>query len=119
MAIRGLRGAITVLQDTKEDILSATKELLQKMLKENKLGIEDIASIIFSTTPDLTSEFPAFAARQMGMDYTPLLCTHEMNVPGSLKKCVRILMHVNTAKTQKEMRAIYLREAASLRPDQK
>lgn len=119
MPIRGLRGAITVSKNTKEDILSATKELLQKMLKENNLEIEDIASIIFSTTPDLNAEFPAFAARQLGMDYTPLLCMHEIDVPGSLKKCIRILMHINTAKTQKEMRAIYLKEAASLRPDQK
>ncbi|MBU1026687.1 MAG: chorismate mutase [Candidatus Margulisbacteria bacterium] len=115
MAIRGIRGAITVDNNNKEEIIEATQQLLAEVVKSNQLKEEDIASIIFSTTADLDAEFPAAAARQMGLNETPLMCTKEIDVPGSLAKCIRILLHVNTSKKQKEMKHIYLRGAVTLR----
>ncbi len=114
---RGIRGAITVTVNSREEILSATRELLETLLKTNQIQAEDVASAIFSTTVDLNAEFPAVAARQMGWKEVPLLCTHEMAVPGSLPRCIRILLHVNTTKLPHEIRHIYLREAVQLRKD--
>ena len=116
-ALRGIRGAITVSKNSRKEILEGTRILLKKVLQENKIHIENIVSVIFSTTRDLNAEFPAVAARQIGMDFTPLLCTHEMNVPQGLKKCIRILLHVNTNKSQRAMKNVYLRGAEALRPD--
>lgn len=99
----------------KKDILAATKELLSEIVKSNQIKVEDIASVIFSATKDLDAEFPAAAAREIGWDETPLLCTKEIEVPGSLEKCVRILILVNSDKTQKEIKNIYLKEAVNLR----
>lgn len=115
MGLRGIRGATTVSDNTKEEIISATKELLQEIAKANQLDIEEIASIFFSVTKDLNAEFPAVAARELGWNDTPLLCAYEIDVPGSLFKCIRVLLHVNTEKSQKEMKHIYLREAVNLR----
>lgn len=117
MKVRGIRGAITVSRNNRQEIVASTKELLQKIVKENKVKIEDIASVIFSVTKDLNAEFPAIAARRLGWIYTPLMCTHEISVPGSLKKCVRVLMHVNSDKAQKAMKHVYLGGAKKLRPD--
>lgn len=117
MAIRGIRGATTVSKNNSEEIIRATKKLLEKIVKANNLKVEDIASVIFSTTFDLNAQFPALAARQIGWLYTPLICTHEMKVKGGLKKCLRILLLVNTDKEQKEMKNIYLGKAKELRPD--
>lgn len=114
---RGVRGAITVEENTAEAILSATKELLEEMVSANEIEVEEIASIIFTVTPDLDAEFPALATRELDWLDTPLLCGQEMAVPGSLKKCIRVLMHWNTVKRPPEIRHIYLREAVSLRPD--
>ena len=117
MFLRGVRGATIAEENTKESIIDATKELLADIIKENDIKIEDIASIFFSVTKDLDAEFPAVAARQLGLSHTPLLCLNEIDVPASLQKCVRILCHVNTPTPQSDIRHIYLKEAKSLRPD--
>jgi len=117
MPVRGLRGAITVEENTKQEILAATKQLLSSMLQENEVQIEEIASVIFSVTKDLNAEFPAAAAREMGWNNLPLLCTYEIDIPGSLPKCIRILIHLNTEKSQSQIKHIYLKEATTLRRD--
>lgn len=117
MMCRGVRGAITVESDDREIILKTTRELLALMIRLNGIQTEDVASAIFTTTPDLVAAFPATAARQLGWLDVPLMCSHEIGVPGSLTKCIRILIHWNTAKAQHEIKHVYLREARSLRPD--
>ena len=116
-AMRGIRGAVTVEHNSAEGIVSATKELLEAIIKENDLNPEDIACAFFTVTADLDAEFPASAAREMGWKYVPLLCATEIDVPGRLGKCIRIMVLVNTEKSQKELKHIYLREAARLRVD--
>jgi len=115
--IRGIRGAITVSRNSKEDIISSTTELLKKILSQNKVKTEDIAGIIFTATKDLNAEFPATAARKIGLKTTPLLCAYEIDVPGSLKKCIRILMLVNSGKPQSSIKHVYLSDAKKLRTD--
>lgn len=115
MALRGIRGATTITLNTKEEVISATKELLAELVKENNLPIEEIASILFSSTKDLNAEFPAVAARELGWHATPLLCMQEIDVPGSLPNCIRILICFNTEKEQNAMQHVYLREAVNLR----
>jgi chorismate mutase len=117
MYCRGVRGATTVAQNDREEILTATRQLLALMVRRNDMSPEDVASATFSTTFDLDAEFPALAARQIGWLDVPLLCSHEMGVPGSLPLCIRILLHWNTEKTQKEIQHIYMNEAVRLRPD--
>ena len=114
---RGVRGATTIKNDTPEEILAATSELLQLIVEVNQLNADDIASVIFTTTTDIISEYPALAARKMGWVDTALICGHEMAVPHGLKKCIRILIHWNTAKSAKEVQHIYLKGAKNLRPD--
>ncbi len=114
---RGIRGAITVEDNDREELLSATTELLQKLLEANQVQAEDIACIFFTTSPDLTAEFPAAAARAMGMDSVPLLCGHEMSVPHGLPRCLRIMMLVNTTRQATEMVHIYLKGATGLRSE--
>ncbi len=115
MRCRGIRGATTVNANTKKDILVATKELLQQMVSANEVDVEDVACIFFTTTLDLDAEFPAAAARELGFSQTPLLCGHEMNVPGSLPMCVRILILFNTEKSAAEVVHIYIKGAKGLR----
>lgn len=115
MWCRGIRGATTVDKNTKEDILSAGKELLQKMVEANGIVPENVACAIFTTTPDLDAEFPAGAARQLGWSHTALLCAQEMNVPGSLQKCLRILILYNTEKNADEIVHVYIKGATSLK----
>ena len=117
MSVRGVRGAITVKSDTSEAIVSATKELLQAMILANNIRIEAIASAWLTTTSDLTAEYPAVAARQLGWVDVPLLCGHEMEVPHGLHRCVRVMLHWNTAKSQRDVQHIYLRGATVLRLD--
>jgi chorismate mutase len=117
IACRGIRGATTVETNTAEDILEATTDLLVALIRLNKIESEDVVSAIFTTTPELTASFPALAARDMGWTEVPLLCAHEMNVPGALRGVVRILLHVNTTRTPAEIRHVYLREARALRPE--
>ncbi len=113
---RGIRGATTVTENTRAEILSATTELLQLIIRQNDLKSEDIVSAIFSLTEDLDAEFPALAARTLGWTEVPLLCAREIPVPGSLGKCIRVLLHVNTTRSQAEMRHVYIRGAVNLRP---
>lgn len=116
--LRGIRGATTVERDDAELVLEATRELLREMLQANGIeAFDEIASIFFTTTPDLSSTFPAEAARELGMDMVPLLCNQEIPVPNRLPRAVRVMMQVNTSRRQHEMRHIYLREAVRLRPD--
>ena len=115
--LRGIRGATTVESNTKDAILEATHEVLTALVDANDLQADDIASAFFSATQDLNAEFPALAARHMGWSNVALTCMQEMYVPGSLPMCVRILIHANTAKTQNEVRFVYLRGARVLRPD--
>jgi len=117
LACRGIRGATTADANTAEDILEATQELVTALVRLNDLHPEDIASAIFTTTPDLTAIFPALAARQLGWSEVPLICSHEMNVPGALDHVVRVLLHVNTTKTASEIRHVYLKRARQLRPE--
>ena len=117
MYCRGIRGATTCDENTRESILEATRELLQRIIAANGLQAEDIASAIFSTTHDLTAEFPAVAARELGWLDTALLCTHEMAVPGSLQRCIRVLIHWNTTRRADEIIHVYIRGARTLRPD--
>lgn len=115
MSVRGLRGATTVAKNDKNEIISATKELLAGLLTANNLQVPDIASVVFTVTPDLLAEFPAVAAREIGWADTPLLCATEIDVPGSLPRCIRVLLHVNSEQPQAEMKHLYLKEAQSLR----
>jgi len=114
---RGVRGATTVEDNEREAILARTRELLDELIQANGIEPDDVASVIFSTTPDLDAEFPALAARQRGWTNVALLCTHEVAVPGSLQKCIRVLIHWNTARRANEIHHIYLHNAAKLRPD--
>jgi len=114
---RGIRGAISVQSNTADKIAEATGTLLEAIVIENEIDPEDIASVFFTVTADLNAEFPAVAARAMGWRYVPLICSTEINVPNCLARCIRVLLHVNTEKSQKEIKHIYLGEAAILRED--
>jgi chorismate mutase len=118
MLVRGVRGATTVEANTVEAIREATRELLAAMLKANEIDAEYVASAHFTMTPDLNAEFPATAAREdLGWTDVAMLCGHEMNKPGALPMCLRILLHVNTEKPARDMRHVYLKGARRLRPD--
>jgi tryptophan synthase alpha chain len=117
VACRGIRGATTVETNTSEDILEATTDLLDAIIRLNDIASEDVVSAIFTTTPEITASFPAMAARELGWTDVPLLCAHEMAVPGSLRGVVRILLHINTTRAPSEIRHVYLRAAGALRPE--
>lgn len=114
---RGIRGATTVDEDTSEAILAATRELLTLIIEANGLDSADVGSAIFTTTTDLTADFPALAARQLGWHDVALMCGHEMPVPGSLSRCIRVLIHWNTPKAQSDIKHVYIRGARNLRPE--
>jgi chorismate mutase len=117
VAVRAIRGAIQVDADVREQVLDATTELLTEVLERNALSSEDLISVIFTATPDLTSEFPAYAARQMGINDVPLLCASEIAVPGAMPRVLRLLAHVETDRSRHDLRHVYLRGAATLRTD--
>jgi chorismate mutase len=117
MKIRGIRGAITVDADDPAAIVGATKRLLRAMIEQNQVELDDIASVLFSLTPDLRAVFPALGAREMGWVHVPMLHFTEIDVPGSLPQVIRVLMHVNTALAQNEVEHVYLEGAKVLRPD--
>ena len=117
MLCRGVRGATTADENSKDAILTATRQLLALMIRINGIEPDHVASAVFSLTRDLDAEFPALAARQLGWLDVPLLCTYEVDVPGSLRRCVRVLIHWNTDKAQNEIRHIYVKDAERLRPD--
>ena len=115
---RGVRGATTAAENTRESILDATQELLEELIEANGLDAEDVGSTIFTTTVDLNAEYPALAARMLGWMDVPLLCGHEMDVPTGLKMAIRVLIHWNTTTPQKDIKHIYINGAEVLRPDQ-
>ena len=117
MAVRAVRGATQVDQDDRDQVLDATTELLQAVLAKNGLQADDLISVIFTATPDICSEFPAYAARQMGITDVPLLCASEIDVPGAMPRVLRLLAHVETERSRSEVRHVYLRGAAALRTD--
>lgn len=120
MAVRGIRGATCVNADTAEEVLAATRELLSEILRANELtDFGEIISAVFTTTPDVVSAFPAEAARALGMCHVPLLCASEIAVPHGMPRCIRVLLHVNTDRSQKDVVHVYLRDAKKLRPDMK
>jgi chorismate mutase len=115
--IWAVRGAITIGEDTPAEILAATRELLQAVLVANHIQNDDLVSIIFTVTPDIRSEFPAVAARQLGLTDTPLTCAQEIAKDGALPLCIRVLIHFYTSMAKAEIKPVYLREAIRLRPD--
>ncbi len=116
--VRAIRGAITVEANNVESIDTATLELLNTMIKANEIVNNDIVSVIFTLTPDLNAEFPAKSARvNLGWDDVPMICTSEIPVPGSIPKCIRVMITFNTLKAKEKIKHVYLKEAEKLRPD--
>lgn len=118
MTVRGVRGATTVTEDTREAILEATTELITEIVSANGIDKDDLASVQFTTTTDLVSEFPAVAARMLGWVHVPLLNSHEMAVPHGFPRCIRVLMMWNTDRAPQDVKHIYLRDAVNLRTKQ-
>lgn len=117
MAVRAVRGATQIERDDRDELLAATTELLVTVLERNGLQPDDLISVVFTATPDLRSEFPAYAARQMGITDVPLLCASEIDVPGAMPRVLRLLAHVETDRPRADVRHVYLRGAAALRTD--
>jgi chorismate mutase len=115
--LRAIRGATTVAADDAALIREATRELLSTLVQQNGVDVDDIVSVLFTMTPDLRGDFPAYAAREMGWLDVPLLCMAEIDVPGALGRCIRVLIHVMSKRQRGEIRHAYLREAVTLRPD--
>lgn len=117
MSVRAIRGAIQVEANTREEVLGGAAELVVEVLRRNEVEPEDLISILFTATPDLTAEFPAYAARQLGLTDVPLMCASEIAVPGALPRTLRLLAHVETVRPRADIRHVYLRGAAALRTD--
>lgn len=117
VAVRAIRGAVQVERDERELVLEATTELVSEVLRRNELGSDDVISVLFTATPDLTSEFPALAARKLGLTEVPLTCAAEIGVPGSLPRVVRLMAHIETERLRSELHHVYLRGAQALRLD--
>ncbi|MCL6515553.1 chorismate mutase [Alicyclobacillus sp.] len=116
--VRGVRGATTAAENTPEEIFRATRELMLAVIEANQLAPDDVASVMLTMTPDLNADFPAKAVRSIdGWQWVPLMCATELAVPGSMPRCIRLLLHVNTERRQEEMVHMYLGEAVALRPD--
>ena len=115
--VRALRGATTVEHDDAEEIATATRELLTSMVEANEIDVDDIISVLFTTSPDLTAAFPAAAARGIGFHTVPLMCASEIDVPGAKKLCIRIMLHTYSTRTRDEIRHVYLHDAQNLRDD--
>lgn len=118
MYVRGIRGATTVEHNDAEEILAATTELLQAVIEQNEVAAEDVGAVLITLTADLDAAFPARAIRSIrGWELVPLMCSNEVPVKGSLEKCIRLLLLVNTTKAQHEIKHVYLNKAKILRPD--
>lgn len=115
--MRGVRGATTVDANTAEAILAATQKLLEVLVETNDIREDDVASVIFTTTPDLNAVFPAKAGRDMGWHRTALMGAQEVDVPNGIPMCIRVLIHWNTERTLDEIQHVYMRGAMALRPD--
>jgi chorismate mutase len=118
MKVRGIRGATTAAENTPEAIFDATKTLIERIASENAIDVDDVASVILTMTPDLTADFPARAVRSLpGWQWVPLMCATELSIENALRRCIRLLVHVNTEKSQQELVHVYLGDAIVLRPD--
>ena len=117
MAVRAIRGAVQVDANDAAAILEGASELVTEVMRRNQLIPEDVISVVFTATADLNAEFPALAARKLGFQDVPLLCCTEIDVPGALPRVVRLMMHVETAKTRSQIQHVYLRGATALRLD--
>ncbi|MFA1542970.1 chorismate mutase [Actinomadura monticuli] len=117
MAVRAVRGATQIDADDRDQILEATTELVSEVMSRNELSTDDVISVIFTVTPDLTAEFPALAARKLGFHEVPLLCATEIGVPGSLPRVIRLMAHIETARPRADVQHVYLRGATALRLD--
>ncbi|MDH3890430.1 MAG: chorismate mutase [candidate division Zixibacteria bacterium] len=115
--VRGIRGAIRADENNRESVQSATRELVEAMMKANDLKLTDIVSAFFTATPDLNADFPAYATRELGWKHVPMLCAQEINVPGAMTRVIRILFHVNNGSTPEEIKHVYLGDTKTLRPD--
>lgn len=117
MPVRAIRGATTLDTDDREHLHGRTQELVEALMSANALDTEDIISVIFTCTPDIVSDFPAAAARELGFGAVPLMCAQEMAVPGALPRVVRVLAHVETTRAREAVTHVYLHEAVALRRD--
>ena len=117
MAVRAIRGATQVAADDRDEVLSATRELVSTVLERNDVSSEDLISILFTATPDLVSEFPALAARELGLGDVPLMCATEIAVPHALPRVLRLMAHVETQVARADVQHVYLRGAVALRRD--
>ena len=115
--VRAIRGAITLDEDTRDQVIERTARLIQTMLERNAVSKDDLISIVFTATDDVRSEFPAAAARQIGISDVPLLCARELDVEGAVGRCIRVLMHLYTDKEPATLRHVYLEGAVPLRTD--
>jgi chorismate mutase len=116
-SVRAIRGAIQVEANERDAVLDGASELVTEVMRRNGVASEDLISILFTATPDLTAEFPAYAARRLGLTDVPLMCASEIAVPGALPRTLRLLAHVETDRARADIRHVYLRGAASLRTD--
>ncbi len=117
MNVRAIRGAVQVDADDRQSILDGTTELVTAVMSRNNVSTDDVISVLFSATPDLTAEFPALAARKLGFQEVPLLCCSEISVPGAMPRVVRVMMHIETDRSRAEIQHVYLHGAAALRLD--
>jgi chorismate mutase len=117
VAVRAIRGAVQIDANERTAVLDGTTELVTEVMTRNGLGPDDVISVVFTATPDLTAEFPALAARKIGFQDVPLLCASEIDVPGAMPRVVRLLMHVETRRPRAALQHVYLRGAAALRLD--
>lgn len=117
MSVRAVRGATQLESDTREQVLDRVTELVQEVMSANGLGVDDFISVIFTATSDVVSEFPAYAARQLGFGEVPLLCARELEIEGSMPRVVRLLAHVESTVPRSEITHVYLHGAAALRSD--
>ncbi|GAA1650353.1 chorismate mutase [Nonomuraea fuscirosea] len=115
--VRAIRGAIQVDADDRDSVISGTTELVSAIMERNRLTPDDVISVLFTATPDLTSEFPALAARKLGFHDVPLICCTEIDVPGALPRVVRLMAHIETDRPRSEIQHVYLRGAVALRQD--
>tara|TARA_Y100000590_G_scaffold420199_1_gene522626 strand:+ start:14146 stop:14508 length:363 start_codon:yes stop_codon:yes gene_type:complete len=115
MTVRGVRGATTADDNSRSAILKATSELLNEIVDKNDISVNDIASVFFTTTADLNAEFPAAAARNIGWENVALMCGHEMSVPDAQNRCIRVMLLINTEKSAKDIKNVYLKDAIGLR----
>lgn len=118
LKVRGIRGAITVSENTEQAIFAATQELMNEIVTQNDIVSDNVASVFLTMTQDLNADFPAKAVRSLpGWQWVPLMCAPELAVPTAMKRCIRVLIHANTTKSQQELIHVYLGDAVALRPD--